>query len=96
MIKHIVCFKLTDNSEEIKKETKAVLLSMKGKVPMINDIFVGVDFLSSPRSYDIILEVVLKDKQALEDYQNDKYHCEVVKEYMHAHICTSVAIDCEI
>ena len=33
MIKHIVCFKLGDNSEEKKQEAKSVLLGMQGNVP---------------------------------------------------------------
>ena len=57
MMKHIVCFKLKDNSDENKNKTKEVLLSMKGNVPMMRDIQVGVDFLKSQRSYDIILQV---------------------------------------
>ena len=43
MIKHIVCFKLKDNSEENKLKAKEVLLSMKGNVPMLRNIEVGVD-----------------------------------------------------
>ena len=93
MIKHIVCFKLIDNSASAKEETRDVLLSMKGKVPQIVDIEVGVDFLSSPRSYDIILQVTLQSRQALDEYQNDEYHRSVVKKYMHAHIVSSVAVD---
>ena len=38
MIKHIVCFKLKDNSEEKKQEAKNVLLSMTGKVDLIKAI----------------------------------------------------------
>ena len=57
MIKHIVCFKLKDNSEEKKQEAKDMLLSMIGKVDLIKDIEVGTDFLSSERSYDIILHL---------------------------------------
>ena len=93
MIKHIVCFKLIDNSVSAKEETRDVLLSMKGKVPQIVDIEVGMDFLSSPRSYDIILQVTLESRQALDAYQIDEYHCSVVKKYMHAHISSSVAVD---
>ncbi len=96
MIKHVVCFKLKDNSEEECQKAKDVLMSMEGKVPQIVDIKVGIDFLKSERSYDIILEVILKDKKDLEDYQNDKYHCEHVKTYMHSVRSGSIAIDCEI
>lgn len=96
MIKHIVCFKLNDNCDAAKKEAKDVLLSMAGNVPTVKAIEVGTDFLGSPRSYDIILQVTLEDRQALEVYQNDKYHCDVVKTYMHAHVSSSVAVDYDI
>ena len=95
MIKHIVCFKLKDNSEGECLKAKEVLLSMKGNVPMLRGINVGIDFLHSERSYDIILEVLLDDAKALEDYQNDPYHCSVVKKYMHAVRESSIAIDYE-
>ena len=93
MIKHIVCFKLKDNSEEMLKKTKDILLSMQGNVPMLRGIEVGVDFLHSQRSYDIILQTLLDDEKALDDYQNDDYHCNVVKKHMHSVAESSVAID---
>ena len=96
MIKHVVCFKLKDNSIENCEKAKEILLSMKGNVPLIRDISVGIDFLHSERSYDIILEVILDDADALEAYQNDPYHCSVVKTHMHAVRKSSVAIDYEL
>lgn len=96
MIKHIVCFKLKDNSHENCQRAKEVLLSMEGKVPQLRGIEVGVDFLHSERSYDIILQVKLEDAAALEAYQNDPYHCSVVKPHMHAVREASVAVDYEI
>lgn len=96
MIKHIVCFKLKDNSIENCEKAKEVLLSMQGNVPQLRGIEVGVDFLHSERSYDVILQVILDDAKALEDYQNDPYHCSVVKPHMHAVRKSSVAVDYEI
>ena len=93
MIKHIVCFKLKDNSEEQCKRAADILLSMKDNVSLLRGIEVGIDFLHSPRSYDIILQVLLDDEKALDDYQNDEYHCSVVKKHMHAVAESSVAID---
>lgn len=93
MIKHIVCFKLQDNSEEACRKTKEILLSMKGRVPQIQAIEVGTDFLHSPRSYDIILQVTLQDQTALDEYQNDPYHCGVVKKHMHAVQSGSISVD---
>lgn len=94
MIKHIVCFKL--KAGENPEKAKEVLLSMNGNVPMLKGIEVGVDKLHSKRSYDVILQVVLDDFKALEDYQNDAYHCGVVKEHMHKVAENSIAIDYEI
>jgi len=83
MIKHIVCFKLKNNSEECKQKAKALLLSMKGKVQSAINIEVGTDFLLSRKSYDVILIVTLTSRESLSDYQNDEYHCRAVKPYIH-------------
>lgn len=96
MIKHIVCFKLKNNSPEECEKAKEILLSMQGKVPELRGITVGVDFLHSERSYDLILEVMLDNAAALESYQNDPYHCSVVKKHMHSVRESSVAVDYEI
>ncbi len=96
MIKHIVCFKLKDNSQEAKEKATNVLMSMITKVPQIWGIEVGQDFLGSKRSYDIILQVVVESKEKLEEYQNNEYHVNVVKKYMHAHVENSISVDYEI
>ena len=93
MIKHTVCFKLKDNSPEECNKAAQILRSMDGNVELLREIEVGVDFLHSPRSYDIILQVLLDDEKALEEYQNDEYHCSVVKKHMHSVAENSVAID---
>ena len=94
MIKHVVCFKLKEG--ESPEKAKEVLLSMKGNVPMLKDIEVGVDLLHSERSYDVYLSVILENMKALEEYQNDSYHVSVVKTHMHKVRQSSVAIDFEI
>lgn len=93
MIKHVVCFKLKDRSKSA--EAKELFLSMRGKVPMLKGLEVGTDFLNSARSYDIFLSVTLDDRAALDAYQNDPYHVNVVKKYMHAETESSVAVDFE-
>lgn len=94
MIKHTVCFKLK-KGEDVKKAAE-ILRSMRGNVPSAIEIEVGEDFLHSERSFDLILQVTLKDRAALEEYQNDAYHCSVVKKHMHAVREASIAIDCEL
>ena len=96
MIKHIVCFKLRDNKPEECEKAAKILRSMEGNVPLLRGIEVGVDFLHSQRSYDIILQAWLDNEEALDAYQNDPYHCTVVKSHMHAVAESSVAIDYNI
>lgn len=96
MIKHIVCFKLKDNGAKEKTKVKKLLLSMENNVPTVRKIEVGTDFLMSARSYDVILQVWLDDKNALDEYQNDPYHVNEVKTYMHKTAESSVAIDYEL
>ena len=96
MIQHIVCFKLKDCTPQKAQEARDLLLTMKGKVPEVIDLFAGVDFLHSERSYDVILEVTVKDRDALDRYQKDSYHCGIIKPHMHAVREASVAVDVEI
>lgn len=93
MVKHIVCFKLKDNSRESCEKAAQIFKSMNGNVPQLRSLEVGIDFLHSPRSYDIVLETTFEDENALNDYQNDPYHCNVVKKYIHSVQETSIAID---
>ncbi|MBR5307584.1 MAG: Dabb family protein [Clostridia bacterium] len=93
MIKHVVCFKLKDVSAENCKKAAEVLLSMKDNIDYIKEIEVGTDFLHSPRSFDVYLSVVLENEEMLDVYQNDAYHCDVVKAHMHAVAEKSVCID---
>ena len=95
MIKHVVCCKLADKKAQAQK-TKEILLSMQGNVPMLRGIEVDIDELESPRSYDVMLTVLLDDMQALSDYQADEYHVSVVKQYMQAVTVSSVTMDYEI
>lgn len=95
MIKHVVCYKLKDNSIESRNKTKEVLLSMVGKVKHCNSITVGIDCLGSERSYDIVLEMTFDSFKEMELYKKDTYHVEVVKKYMHAAFLNSVSVDYE-
>lgn len=95
MVKHMVCFKLKDGSKENMEKAKEIILSMNGNVPMISNLEVQLDGLRSARSYDVLLSVDVKDWKALDDYQNDPYHCSVVKAHMHEAAAASVAFDYE-
>lgn len=92
MIKHCIMIKLKDRSSKAKEAAKKMLLSMDGKVTMMRDFEVHTDFIGSERSYDIFLSCVLDDEKALDDYQNDKYHCEI-KAYIKTVAESTIAVD---
>lgn len=95
MIKHIVCFKLKNPTPEACCQAADVLRSMEGRVEQLRSIRVGIDFLHSERSYDLILETELEDRAALEAYQEHPYHVQVVKKHMHAVRESSISVDYE-
>lgn len=94
-MKHIICIKLKDNSGEHCKKVKELLLSMNGKVEMVKNIWVGSDFLHSPRSFDLIMIAELTSKDVLDEYQNEPYHNGVVKKYLNGAAEKIIALDCE-
>ena len=93
MVKHVVCFKLTDGSQKNCELAREVLMSMDGKVETVKGITVNIDELRTPRSYYVMLEVLVDSYEALEVYQQDPYHCNVVKKHMHAVAASSIALD---
>lgn len=96
MIKHIVCFKIKDEYKDKIIEAKNRFLSMKENIPYLVSVEVGIDFLHSKRSYDIILVTTFLNKEDLARYQEDSYHCSYVKTLMHEIRSASVSVDYEI
>jgi hypothetical protein len=81
MITHIVLFKLKDRSPDAIEATKQVLTNMEGKIPVLQQIEVGVDILHLERSYDIALTTKFKSLEDLNVYDTHPVH-EEVKAYM--------------
>jgi hypothetical protein len=96
MIKHVVLFRFKKESKNQIEKAKEVLLSMQGNVPTAKQITVYLDELKTARSYDIMLEVIVDNFTALEEYQADPYHCEVIKTHMHKVRESSIAVDVEL
>lgn len=93
MVKHIVCYKLTDSSEKQKQETAKILLSMKDNVPMLKSIEVGTDFFCSDRSFDVALITTFENRQDYDKYLLDDYHRNVVMAHTHTVACKTVIVD---
>ncbi|MCZ7399105.1 MAG: Dabb family protein [Candidatus Methanoperedens sp.] len=94
MITHIVFFKLKYRSQQSVGKARDVLLGMKGKIPQLRHLEVGVDVLHSQRSFDIALVTKFDSLEELEKYQKHPVHVEVAK-YMTSVRKYSVAVDYE-
>ena len=93
MVKHVLMIKLKDNAQAECEKLRDLFLTMKGLVPQVIDVEAGADFLHSDRSFDVCLYVTLESPEALEAYQQDPYHCEVVKTYVASVREKAVAVD---
>jgi hypothetical protein len=92
MIKHIVFFKLKENSDEQKKVVKERLMSLKDKVEVLKNIEVGINFSTEDRAYDLALLTDFNTKEDLSIYANDEYHQEIIK-YIKSVTLSSKVVD---
>lgn len=95
MVKHVLFVKMKNNSIEECEKVKALFLSMKEHVDVIRELTVGIDYLHSQRSYDVVLELIVDNREALEAYQKDPYHVQQVKPYIHKVRSGSATVDYE-
>lgn len=79
MIKHIVLFKLKDNSPDKVKEAMDVLNGLKGKVEQIVELHIGQNVVTTPRSFDISLEATFQSLEDLQGYQVHPEHQKVIE-----------------
>jgi len=93
MVKHIVMWQLKDKADAV--EIKARLEALADRIPGLLSIEVGIDFLQSEQSADLVLVAELADRAALETYQQHPEHLAVVPLVKAAAISRTVAdYDC--
>lgn len=95
MVKHVLFVKMKDNSFASCEKVRDLFLSMQDHIDFIRDIHVGIDFLHSDRSYDIVLELTVDSPDDLVRYQKDPYHVNHVKPYIHEVRSGSATVDYE-
>lgn len=93
MIKHIVCYKLKERSEEVCQKAKTLFLGMPAHIDGLREVRVGIDFLHSERSYDLVLEILFDSQAGLESYRAHPYHTGVVQKYIHTIREHSISVD---
>ncbi len=81
-------WKLKDKADAA--EIKARLEALQGKIPGLLNIEVGIDFLESEQSADLVLCTELESREALEAYQIHPEHQAVVPLVKSAAISRSV------
>lgn len=95
MITHIVFFKFNDPTPANLNATKEKLESMKGKIPQLRHIEVGIDVIRSERSYDLALVTKFDSLEDLQAYQVHPYHAGEVIPHMKSVTAASAAVDYE-
>ncbi len=76
MVRHIVMWRL--KKREDGHRLKEALEALRGRIPGLLDIQVGLDFLHSEQSADMVLIADLQDRAALEAYQQHPLHQAVI------------------
>lgn len=80
MIKHIVMWRIAESLDKAAAATRAksLLEGMKGKIPGLIHIEVGINFADEASAADVVLYTELADTDALSVYQSHPVH-EAVK-----------------
>lgn len=94
MLTHIVFFKLHDRSPENKQKFHDVLESLRGKVPQIREMQVGVNILESARAYDVALFQKFDSVETMQEYQSHPEH-QAILPFLRANFESSASVDYE-
>jgi len=79
MFVHIVMFRFRDeNKNKNIEKVKSMLLALPEKIESLKSMEVGVDFLHSERSMDLVLTSTFDNRDGLESYRVHPAHQEVV------------------
>ena len=94
MIKHIVMWKFKEDEHENMMLFRERLLDLKGKIPEIRAMEVGVNINPSDRSYDAVLVSEFDSMDALKSYSENPLHVDV-SDFCKTIRTSSVSVDYE-
>ncbi len=96
MIKHVVMWKFKNEASEADKlEMKRQLEALKGVVPSLVDIKIGMDVSSKEASMDMVLYTEFKSLEDLAAYAGHPEHLKVV-EFVKPLVCERAVVDYQI
>ena len=91
---HVVLFKLKEPTAAVTSEVVRRLYAMEGKIPELRSIEVGVDVVHSGRSYDVALTTRFDHLAAMQAYQVNPLHQEVLA-FLRTVLDATVVVDYE-
>lgn len=94
MIKHIVMWKFKEGEQENMLLFRDRLLALKGQIPEIRSMEVGINMNHSDRSYDAVLVSEFDSMEALRAYSTNPLHVEV-SDFCKTIRTASVSVDYE-
>lgn len=92
MVKHIVFFKLEENSEAHCLVVKERLLTMKKNIKILQNIEVGINFSDEERAYDLALLTDFDSEESLNIYAKHPFHQDIIT-YMKSIAISSKVVD---
>lgn len=94
MIRHIVMWKFKEGERDNMLLFRDRLLSLKGKIPEIRAMEVGININPSDRSFDAVLVSEFDSLEALKAYSVNPLHAEV-SSFCKSIRTSSVSVDYE-
>lgn len=94
MIRHIVMWKFREGEQENMLLFRERLLALKGQIPEIRSMEVGINVNPSERSYDAVLVADFDSLEALEAYSVNPLH-QAVSDFCKTIRTGSVSVDYE-
>ncbi len=100
MIKHVILWKLSEEldgaeKENVKKNIKTELESLKSKIEGLVDITVRTESLSSSNA-DLMLDSVFENEESLKAYQKNELHVNVANTFVRPFTIRRLCLDFEI
>ncbi len=95
MLKHIVMWKFKEGEHDNMLAFRDKLLALKGNIPEIRDMEVGININPTDRSYDAVLVSEFDSLEDMKAYSVNPLHVEV-SEFCRSIRTNSVSVDYEI
>ncbi len=101
MVKHIILWTLNpelsdEQKEEVKKDIKAGLESLKGVVPGLIDVKVNIDGRLASSNCDVMLDSTLESEEALKAYAVHPAHVEIANTKVRPYTVQRTCLDFEV